>query len=129
MNDKRKTPYNTLKDMPKNSGNKAFRQSLQNLKDTTGLSYEMLETLCRLFTRELADALVQNRVLEVPNLGSFYFERRAPDFTNKLKFKANKEFIGIYNNRGTDENNFIRSIKKSSSRDIRRDGGSSSEDE
>jgi nucleoid DNA-binding protein len=129
MNDKRKTPYNTLKDMPKNSGNKAFRQSLQNLKDTTGLSYEMLETLCRLFTRELADALVQNRVLEVPNLGSFYFERRAPDFTNKLKFKANKEFIGIYNNRGTDENNFIRSIKKSSSRDIRRDGRSSSEDE
>ena len=127
MNDKRRTPYNTLKDLPRTSGNKAFRQAIQNLRDTTGMSYDMLETLCRLFTRELADALVQNKVLEVPNLGSFYFERRAPDFTNRLKFKANKEFIGIYNNRGTDENNFIRSIKKPSARDFGGDDGSGSE--
>jgi hypothetical protein len=129
MNNKRRTPYNTLKESPKNSGTRAFKQAIQSLKDSTGMSHEMLDTLCRIFVRELADALVQNKVLEVPNMGSFYFERRSPDFINRLKFKPSKEFLGIYNNRGTDENNFIRAIKKSSSRNSGGDGGSSSENE
>jgi hypothetical protein len=120
----RKTPYNTLKDNPKGSGLKSFKQAVSAVKDATGMSYEMLDTICRLFARELADSLVQNKVLDVPNLGTFYFSRKAPDFKNRLLFKVSPEFMIIYNNRGTDENNFIRTIKKSSFRNLGGDGGS-----
>lgn len=111
---------NRIQDYPKGLDEKAYRAAVANLRVTCGLSYEMAEIIAKIFTKELADALAHNGILDIPHLGTFYFFNKTVT-KQKLSFKMSPELKGIKNKGGTDENNFIRSIQKSSNRNTERD--------
>ena len=111
---------NKIEDYPNGLDTKAYRTAVANLRVTCGISYEMAEIMAKIFTKELADALVHNGILDIPHLGTFYFFHKTRD-VKKLSFRMSTELKGIKNKGGTDENNFIRAIKKSSNRNTERD--------
>lgn len=115
--------YDTLGRYPEGAGEKAFRQAIRRLRDTCGISYEMAESIVKVFTKEMADALVQNKILEVPHMGTFYFYNKTKT-KQSLSFRVNADFKATRNKGGTDENNFIRTIEKSPIRRTKRNGGS-----
>jgi nucleoid DNA-binding protein len=111
--------YDRLEDYPKLAGERAFKDAIQRLKDTCGLSHEMANTVVRVFAKELADSLVQNKIIDIPHLGSIYYFNKL--HSQGISFRVSPEFKAIRNKGGTDENNFIRAVEKSSIRSTRRD--------
>jgi hypothetical protein len=109
-----------LKDYPSDAGEKAFKLAIKRLRDTCGISHEMADTIVRVFMKELADSLIQNKVLEIPHMGTFFYFRKMAK--NILSFKISKEFKATRNKGGTDENNFIRTVEKSTPRSTGRNG-------
>jgi nucleoid DNA-binding protein len=110
----------SLEEYPKDAGEKAFKVALRRLRDTTGISHEMADTIIRIFFKELADSLVQHKIVDLPHMGTFYYFRKMAK--NILSFKISREFKAIKNKGGTDENNFIRAVEKSSIRGTSGDG-------
>ena len=108
------------KDYPTDAGSKAFKLAIKRLRDTCGISHEMADTIVRVFMKELADSLIQNKILEIPHMGTFYYFRKMAK--NVLSYKVSKEFKATKRKGGTDENNFIRAVEKSTPRSPRRDG-------
>jgi hypothetical protein len=115
--------YDKLERYPEDAGEKAFRQAIRRLRDTCGISFELAESIVRVFTKEMADALVQNKILEVPHMGTFYFYNKTKT-KQSLSFRMSAEFKATRNKGGTDENNFIRTVEKSPIRRTKRNGGS-----
>lgn len=103
---------NKIEDYPQGLDVRAYKTAVANTRITCGLSYEMTEIICKIFAKELADALVHNGVLDVPHFGTFYYFNKTRD-KQVLSFKMSQELKSIKNKGGIDENNFIRSIKKS----------------
>ena len=110
---------NKIEDYPKGLDVKAFKAAVSNTRITCGLSHELVDIIVKIFTKELADALAQNEILDIPHLGTFYYLNKTAD-KKRLSFSVSQEFKAIKNKGGTDENNFIRTIEKSSSRDVKR---------
>jgi nucleoid DNA-binding protein len=111
---------NKIEDYPKGLDVKAFKTAVSNTRITCGLSHDLVDIIVKIFTRELADALSQNEILDIPHLGTFYYLNKTAD-KKRLSFSISQEFKGIKNKGGTDENNFIRAVEKSSNRNVKRD--------
>ena len=110
---------NKIEDYPKGLDVKAYKNAVANMRITCGISYEMAEVIAKIFTKELADSLAHNEILDIPHLGTFYFFNKTR-FKQNLTFKMSPDFKAIKNKGGIDENNFIRAIQKSSTRNIER---------
>jgi hypothetical protein len=111
---------NKIEDYPAGLDTKAYRTAVANTRVTCGISYEMAEIITKIFTKELADALAHNGILDIPHLGTFYFFHRTR-FKQNLSFRMSPDFKATKNKGGTDENNFIRAIQESSNRNVKRD--------
>lgn len=110
---------NRIQDYPRGLDVKAYKTAVANTRITCGLGYELTETILKIFTKELADALATNEILDIPHLGTFYYKNKTA--TKKvLTFSVSQEFKAIKNKGGTDENNFIRAVEKSANRDVER---------
>jgi nucleoid DNA-binding protein len=116
------TVYDRLDDYPKKAGEEAFKEAIRRLRDTCGLSHEMADTIVRVFAKELADSLIQNKLIEIPHLGTIYYYNKL--HSQGIAFRVSQEFKATRNKGGTDENNFIRAIEKSAPRGVRRDANS-----
>jgi hypothetical protein len=112
--------FDQLKDYPVNAGDKAFKEAIVRTRNTCGISHEMADTIVRIFMKELADSFIQNKIIELPHLGTFYFYNWSKVKQN-ISFKVSKEFKATRKKGGTDENNFIRAIEKPTTGDIGRD--------
>lgn len=104
--------YDNLKEYPPKAGEKSFKEAIQRVKDTCGLTHDMADTIVRIFTRELADCLVNNAIVEIPHIGTLYYYNKIHG--TALSLRVSPEYKAIKNKGGTDENNFIRAVEKSS---------------
>jgi nucleoid DNA-binding protein len=110
--------FDRLEDYPKKAGEQAFKEAISRLRDTCGLSHEMADTIVRVFAKELADSLVQNKVLEIPHMGTLYYFNKVQGVG--MGFRVSQDYKATRNKGGTDENNFIRAVEKSTPRSTRR---------
>lgn len=110
--------YDKLEQYPRNAGEKAFKEAIRRLRETTGITYEMADTIARILAKEMADSLVQNKIMEIPHVGTIYYYNKIHG--QGISLRVSQEFKATRNKGGTDENNFIRALEKSTSGSIRR---------
>ena len=114
--------YDKLEEYPKKAGEQAFKEAISRLRDTCGLSHEMADTIVRVFAKEMADSFIQNKVLEIPHMGTLYYFNKIQGVG--IGFRVSQEYKATRNKGGTDENNFIRAVEKSAPRSPRRNANS-----
>jgi nucleoid DNA-binding protein len=110
---------NKIEDHPKGLAVQAFKDAVTHTKNTCGMPHNVIDSIIRIFARELADALAHNKIVEIPHLGTFFYAHKTRH-RQLLHFKVTKEYKTTKIRGGTDENNFIRAIEESSSRNSRR---------